>query len=231
MPRRPSRVQASPVPEEVGHDVSCSVAVSTGADEPREEREVLSDGHERGFYGSVAAALAEADSRDQPVAQAAPPDGVLHLPALAHVGGERLGWAAVPDLTAWFAVRDPQIAASQTRWRWAYTSVAATVPGRSATLKGKPVGDARGSVRTCRVPESARSMRARFNEAWKPDSSHKANAEPTWTPAAPTLRASLSSSGLGVGASKPVGQAERPPSSPDRPRHEVRRPAVPPRPR
>ena len=145
------------------------------------------------LFRAVLAHLGVADVGHQGVAQALAADGVFDLAALGQVVGDRFGGAAVADVavSAWRRAR----AGSRGRRRVSVPRLhrdPSKYPGACATLKGKPVGEASGSVKTSPVPAMAWAISRFLRSARMPDSRENAKAVPTWMPAAPCSSASRS---------------------------------------
>lgn len=77
----------------------------------------------------------------------------------------------------------------QTLERRAYSALSDRVCSSWATLTGKPVGEARGSVKISTWPPSTYASSVRLSPVSRPDFRHSPKAVPTCTPAPPASRA------------------------------------------
>src|SRR5450755_3424917 len=96
--------------EQVSDDVRSAVITARGGHQAGQEAKILTKSNEGRLGGLTGAPLGQADRGGQPVAQAPAADRVLDLAALAEIGLDGLGRAAVANPAIAALVWGPQVA-------------------------------------------------------------------------------------------------------------------------
>ena len=116
---------------------------------------------------------------DQPVAHATSLGGLLEFSALANVGRRRLGRASVADVTVLLAVGHAEIARLADPAALRVDVCSATVPRKVGHLEGKTGRRSQRISAHVQIARQGPLDERPLQGASNPDSSHRANAEPT----------------------------------------------------
>jgi hypothetical protein len=140
--------------------------------------------------------LGQTDVGQEAVAEAFATDGVLRFALVPHVNLDLVARAAKTQGAVGTFVRRTQVTEVTEAFARGVDVALRERPLESTTLKGNPVGEARGSVKTVTLPAFAAARVWRLRGSARPDSLQNAKAVPTWMPAAPWSRASFNFSGV-----------------------------------